>query len=72
MCCEYSNDNDTVTRAGFVTLGALKGTIGNQNYEVPTEVDLSKYRAVTIWWRRFGVDFATALLIPRSWSLVAN
>ena len=61
-----ANDNDTVTRAGFVTLGALKGNIGNQNYEVPTEVDLSKYRAVTIWCRRFGVNFATAPLMPRS------
>jgi hypothetical protein len=63
---EDANDNDTVTRAGFVGLGALKGNIGDQNYEVPIEVDLSKYRAVTIWCRRFGVNFATAPLMPRS------
>ncbi len=57
-----AGDNETVTRAGFVPLGALKGNVGDQNYEVPADVDLSKYRAVTIWCRRFGVNFATAPL----------
>ncbi len=57
-----ASDNDTVTRSGFVRLGDLKGNIGDQNYDVPDEVDLSKYRAVTIWCRRFGVNFATAPL----------
>ena len=28
----------------------------------PADVDLAKYRAVTIWCRRFGVNFATAPL----------
>ena len=55
-------DNDTVTRAGFLSLGTLKGNVGDQNYDVPSGVDLSKYRAVTIWCRRFGVNFATAPL----------
>ena len=57
-----ATDNDTVTRAGFLPLGSLKGNVGDQNYEVPSEADLSKYRAVTIWCRRFGVNFATAPL----------
>ena len=43
-----ATDNETVTQAVFIHLGALKGTIGDQNYEVPAEVDLSKYQAV-IW-----------------------
>ncbi len=61
------NDNETVTRAGFINVGALKGNIGDQNYEVPADVDLSKYRAVTIWCRRFGVNFGTApLAAPQS------
>lgn len=55
-------DNATVTRAGFVHVGALKGNIGDQNYDLPAGVDLSKYRAVTIWCRRFGVNFGTAPL----------
>ncbi len=47
---------------GFVSLGALKGNIGEQNYEIPAGVDLSRYAAVSIWCRRFGVNFATAVL----------
>lgn len=66
VAAEDANDNDTVTRAGFVELGSLKGNVGDQNYDVPTETDLSKYRAVTVWCRRFGVNFGTAPLSPRS------
>ena len=42
-----------------------KGNKGNQNFEVSTEIDLAKYRSVSIWCRRFGVNFATAPLTPR-------
>lgn len=59
-----ASDNETVTKAGFVHLGALKGNIGDQNYDVPSDLDLGKYRAVTVWCRRFGVNFATAPLTP--------
>ncbi len=59
-------DDETVKRAGFVELGKLKGTDGDQNYEVPADLDLGKYRAVTIWCRRFGVNFGTAPLTPAS------
>jgi hypothetical protein len=59
-------DNETVTKAGFVELGSLKGNQGDQNYDVPANVDLGKYRAVTIWCRRFAVNFATAPLAPAS------
>lgn len=61
-----ASDNETVTRAGFVELGKLKGTVGDQNYEIPSDLDLGKYRAVTIWCRRFSVNFATAPLTPAS------
>ncbi|MGH7630404.1 MAG: DM13 domain-containing protein [Gemmatimonadales bacterium] len=59
-------DNETVTRAGYVELGKLKGNQGDQNYDVPAELDLNQYRAVTIWCARFGVNFATAPLTPAS------
>ena len=59
-------DNATVTRSGFVELGKLKGTDGDQNYDVPPGLDLDKYRAVTIWCHRFNVNFATAPLTPNS------
>jgi len=59
-----ATDDESVTTAGFVELGKLKGTDGDQNYEIPADLDLGKYRAVTIWCRRFGVNFATAPLTP--------
>jgi hypothetical protein len=44
----------------FVNLGALRGNVGAQNYTVPANVDLSKYRSVVIWCRRFNVAFGAA------------
>ncbi len=61
-----ATDDETVTKAGFVELGKLKGTQGDQNYEIPAGVDLDQYRAVTIWCKRFSVNFGTAPLTPAS------
>lgn len=47
---------------GFVNLGPLKGNIGDQNYRIPPGTDLSRYRAVSVWCRRFGVNFGAAPL----------
>src|SRR5215204_2216058 len=58
-----AKDNDSVTKAGFVDIGTLKGNIGDQNYELPANVDLAQYRAVTIWCKRFSVNFGTAPLM---------
>ena len=55
-------DNDTVKKAGFVDLGDLKGNVGDQNYELPVDLDLNRYKAVTVWCQRFSVNFATAPL----------
>lgn len=57
-----ANDSDTVTNAGYLELGSLKGNGGDQNYEIPSGTDLNKYHSVTIWWKRFGVNFGTAPL----------
>lgn len=46
----------------YVSLGALKGNVGSQNYEIPPEVDLATYRTVQIWCERFGVLFGDAPL----------
>jgi len=59
-----ASDSRTVTEAGFVSLGALKGNVGSQNYDIPAAVDLERHRAVTVWCRRFAVNFATAPLSP--------
>jgi len=55
-----------VTKAGFVDLGSMKRNVGDQNYDVPDSVDLGKYRAATIWCKRFNINFATAPLAPAS------
>ena len=55
-------DDATVKKAGFVDLGSMKGNVGDQNYDVPADVDLSKYQSVTIWCARFNVNFGTAPL----------
>jgi hypothetical protein len=61
-----ATDDATVKQAGFVELGKLKGNQGDQNYDIPADLELDKYRAVTIWCRRFGVNFGTAPLTPAS------
>ena len=44
----------------YVDLGSLKGNVGNQNYEIPADVDLSKYSGVMIYCMPFHVVFSTA------------
>jgi hypothetical protein len=46
----------------YVSLGKLKANNGNQNYEIPNDVDLSKYNNVLIWCKTFGVLFGNAEL----------
>jgi hypothetical protein len=46
----------------YVELGELKGNIGNQNYEIPDDVDLNEYVTPVIWCKRFEVGFAVAAL----------
>ncbi len=48
----------------FVDLGGLKGNIGSQNYVIPASVDLTKYRTVVLWCKRFSVSFGAADLAP--------
>jgi hypothetical protein len=48
----------------FVDLGPLKGNRGDQNYELPRDLDLSRYRSAVIWCRRFTVGFGVAPLEP--------
>jgi hypothetical protein len=66
VASDDAKDNDTVTKAGFIDVGSLKGNIGDQNYDLPANADLTKYRAVTIWCKRFSVNFGTAPLMTDS------
>ncbi len=62
-----STEAPTSTFAGLganeIHLGALKGNVGNQNYEVPADVDLSQYRSVVIYCVPFRVVFSTAAFV---------
>jgi len=51
---------------GAFEVARLKGNIGDQNYDIPAELDLNRYRAVSIWCRRFSVNFGAAPLGPAS------
>ena len=46
----------------FINLGELKANSGNQNYQIPDDVDLEKYNQVLIWCKAFGVLFGNAEL----------
>lgn len=46
----------------YIDLGSLKGNIGNQNYEIPADVDPSQFKSVIIYCMPFHVIFATASL----------
>ena len=48
---------------GAVDLGFLKGNIGDQNYEIPAELDLSQFKSVVIWCQPFRVPFIAAPLM---------
>jgi hypothetical protein len=57
-----ATDNASVPRAGFIDLGSIKGNIGDQNYTLGPDVDLSKYHTVSVWCKRFSVNFGAAPL----------
>lgn len=46
-----------------IKLGDLKGNIGNQNYEIPSGLDLHTNRFVVIWSNRFEEVHGTAELV---------
>jgi hypothetical protein len=46
----------------YIDLGLLKGNVGDQNYNVPSEVDFSLYQGVVIYSLPFQVVFTTAPL----------
>ena len=64
VAADDAKDIATVEKAGFVDLGVIKGNIGDQNYMLGRDLDLAKYRAVSIWCKRFSVNFGAAALRP--------
>ena len=60
------SDSRAVKESTFLSLGRLKGNIGDQNYDIPEGTDLSSYGSVVIWCEQFGVLFSPATLAPAS------
>ena len=50
----------------YVELERLKGNIGNQNYEIPGDLDVSEFQSVVIYCKPFHVLFAVAPLTASS------
>ena len=46
-----------------VNLGRLKGNQGDQNYDLPAEVDLARFVSVVVWCDRFDSAFGAADLV---------
>ncbi|MEM9708385.1 MAG: DM13 domain-containing protein [Pseudomonadota bacterium] len=51
-----------VKESTFLSLGQLKGNVGDQNYDIPEGTDLAQYGSVVIWCEQFGVLFSPAML----------
>jgi hypothetical protein len=51
-----------VLASDWVSLGQLKGNIGDQTYTIPADVDVSQYGSVVIWCEQFSVLFSLATL----------
>lgn len=51
-----------VTSNAWVSLGRLKGNIGDQNYTLKPSVSPDDFASVAIWCEQFGVLFASAPL----------
>lgn len=47
---------------GSIDLGTLKGNVGDQQYDVPDDVDAGAGWRVVVWCRAFAVTFTEALL----------
>lgn len=62
VAVEEVKDSSMITKDNYIELGPLKGNKGDQNYDIPDHVDLSKYRSVSIWCERFSVNFGAASL----------
>jgi Electron transfer DM13 len=60
----YLVNSSTSDVSDSIDLGDLKGNIGDQNYEIPHDVDLNLYDTVLIWCVRFSSGFGEATLSP--------
>ncbi len=58
----HSGANPETDQGQYLVLAGLKGNQGDQNYELPADVDQSTYGSVVIWCRTFNIVFGYATL----------
>jgi hypothetical protein len=54
--------NSELRDNGYLELAPLKASTGNQNYALPADLDLGRFKSVTIYCRAFSVMFSSAEL----------
>ena len=47
----------------WVSLGPLKGNVGNQTYVIPDNINPAAYKSAVVWCEQFGVLFSAAPLV---------
>jgi hypothetical protein len=57
-------NNAELNEGGYVELAVLKANQGNQNYELPADLDPSAFKSAVIYCKAFSVVFSTAELVP--------
>ena len=48
---------------GDLELGRLKGSTGDQNYQLPAGMDVTKFKSVVVYCKQFSVVFSSAELM---------
>ncbi len=66
VAAEDARDDASVEQAAVVDLGLMKGNIGDQNYTLGSDLDLAKYRTVSVWCKRFSKNFGAAPLTSQN------
>ncbi|MFK7910855.1 MAG: DM13 domain-containing protein [Akkermansiaceae bacterium] len=59
---ENATVKEAVAKEDFISLGTLKGNIGNQNYVLEKDFDPEEYQVISIWCQRFSRNFGTVKL----------
>jgi hypothetical protein len=57
-----AHENQIVVNSSVFVLGPLQQAGGDQEYSLPADLDLTHFGAVTIWNKKYQVNFTTAPL----------
>ena len=51
-----------VSGGSWLSLGQLKGNVGDQAYQIPAGTDIATYKSAVIWCEQLGLLFSPAVL----------